>query len=383
MIDAASSTAHCPLCRSGAAALTLPHPSRSMLSDGRVIPRALTKMSCLACGSAFHASSTTEADIRAIYDDDYTLASAAPKSDAARARAYGDWICSEFNPPTAILEIGCGSGALLSELLQTWPDAHACGVDPALPKTTQSQRNITLVRGFVEDIPTGAGPFDLIVAVNVIEHTTSPSAFLRSLHDHLAPNGRIVVICPDGHSPNVELLFFDHLYSLTRDGLRICGRVAALAAEKQMPAPNNIGDFQMSVFTRQTDNSHAPPADATNAARLHSDRQSYLDGWRMLDQFLLERSRSTADLLSFGAGQTAALLRAYAPQTWARVASLVLDDPTEAWNLGPPVALYRHTVQTPGRPTLIATTPRVQQAVARRLERDGLYPVTWNELIPR
>ncbi|WP_354264272.1 class I SAM-dependent methyltransferase [Bradyrhizobium sp. GM2.2] len=378
-----SSTIPCPLCAGSAVALTLPHPSRSMLSDGRVIPRALAKMSCLTCGSAFHASSTADDDIRAIYEDGYELATTAPKSDAARARAYGDWIRTEFNPPNAVLEIGCGSGALLSELLRTWPDARACGVDPALPATAQSQQRLKLVRGFIDDVPAGAGPFDLIVAVNVIEHTTNPSNFLRSLRDHLAPNGYIVIVCPDGHSPNVELMFFDHLYSLTRGGLRICGRGAALATEKQLPAPSTVGDFLMSVFAAQIDDRYTPALRDTDPARLHSERQSYLERWRTLDQFLLDQSRSAAGLLTFGAGQTAALLRAYAPKTWTRIDSLVLDDPPEAWDLGRSVASYRDAVQNPGQAILIATAPPAQQAVARRLERDGLQPITWNELIPR
>lgn len=354
-----------------------------MLSDGRATPRALAKMSCLACGTAFHASSSAENDIRAIYDDNYNLAAAAPKSDAARAQAYGRWIRGECVPPSAILEIGCGSGALLSELRQTWPDADACGVDPALPETARSQQGIRLVRGFIEDVPAGTGPFDLIIAVNVIEHTIDPTAFLRSLRDHLAPDGRIVIICPDGHSPNVELLFYDHLYSLTRGALRICGRRAALATEKQASAPSAIGDFQMSIFAAQTDDRDKPLAQDADSVRLHSERQSYLEHWRTLDQFLLDRSRSATNLLTFGAGQTAALLRTYAPKTWARIDSLVLDDPTEAWDLGQPVASYRDAVQNLRWPTLIATAPHVQEAVARRLERDGLHPITWNELIPR
>ncbi|OAF01216.1 hypothetical protein AYJ54_29490 [Bradyrhizobium centrolobii] len=332
---------------------------------------------------AFHASSTAEEDIRAIYDDDYKLAAAAPKSDAARAQAYGDWIRAECTPPKAILEIGCGSGALLSEFLRSWPDAYAYGVDPALPATAQSQQSIRLMRGFIEDVPTEAGLFDLIVAVNVIEHTIDPSTFLLSLRSRLASNGRIVIICPDGHSPNVELLFFDHLYSLTQGALQICGRSASLATEKQMPAPSDIGDFQMSIFAAATDHRHTPRAHDTNPVELYSERQSYLERWRMLDQLLLDRRQSAADLLAFGAGQTAALLRAYAPETWARIDSLVLDDPTEAWNLGRPVASYRDAVQNPGQPTLIATAPHVQEVVARRLERDGFHTITWNELIPR
>lgn len=353
-----------------------------MLSDGRVVPRALAKMSCLTCGSTLHASRTADEDVRKIYAEAYELAAAAPKSDAARARAYGKWIRTECAPPRAILEIGCGSGALLSELLRAWPDAQACGVDPALPDTARSQGGIRYIRGFVEDVPPDAGPFDLIVAVNVIEHTTDPSRFLRALHDRLAPKGRIVVICPDGHSPNVELLFFDHLYSLTRQALRIAGKAAGLAAEGHFPAPGEVGDFQMTCFAADAGDS-VPPSPPADPARLHHERRSYLEHWRMLDRYLLDRSQSAEDMLGFGAGQTAALLRAYAPETWARIGSLVVDDPSDAWKLERPIASYQDAIQNPGRPVLVATTPHVQNLVARRLERDGLHPITWNELIPR
>jgi len=380
MTSAASTP--CPLCGGAAVALPLPHPRRSMLSDGRVIPRALAKMSCLSCGSAFHASKTASEDIRRIYAEDYTLASASPKSDAARAQAYCGWISAECAPPRAILEIGCGSGALLAELLRTWPEARTYGIDPALPETAHSHAKIQLARGFAENVPADAGPFDLIVAVNVIEHTEDPRAFLRTLRSHLAPDGRIVVVCPDGDTPNVELLFFDHLYSLTRDTLETVGRNASLATKKQMPAPREIGDFQMAIFAAAADNRDALPACTEDLARLHSERQSYLERWGALDRFLLDRSQSSTSLAAFGAGQTAALLRAYAPESWSRVDTLVLDQPDEAWMLERPVASYRDALQYPGRAVLVATASRVQDAVAGRLSRDGLHPITWNELIP-
>jgi SAM-dependent methyltransferase len=354
-----------------------------MLSDGRVISRALAKMSCIVCGSAFHASKTADEDIRAIYAEDYTLAAAAPKSDAARARAYANWIRAECSPPRAVLEIGCGSGALVSELARSWPGVHACGVDPALPETALSQPNTRFARGFVESVPADAGPFDLIISVNVIEHTTDPVAFLRSLRSHLAPRGRIVVICPNGNSPNVELLFFDHLYSLTQDALRTCGGRARLAAERQSLAPKEIGDFQMTIFADAADDRDVALADGAESAELHSERQAYLERWQMLDQSLLYRSRSATELVAFGAGQTAALLRAYAPETWMRVGSLVLDDPAEAWNLERPIASYRDVVQNPGQTVLVAVTPHAQEAVGRRLKGEGFHPITWNELIPR
>ena len=68
-----------------------------MLSDGRVIARTLAKLSCMVCGGAFHASETSRTDIRKLDGSGYALAGAAPKSDAARARAYCRWIQSEWS----------------------------------------------------------------------------------------------------------------------------------------------------------------------------------------------------------------------------------------------------------------------------------------------
>ena len=351
-----------------------------MLSDGRIIPRAIEKMSCLACGSAFHASATANEDIRTIYEKEYQLAASSPKSDAARARAYCSWIMGECSAPRKILEIGCGSGALLSEFLRVWPSAHGYGIDPALPGDERSQDNIRLARGFVEDIPQDAGDFNLIVAVNVIEHTPDPGAFLEALRRRLAPNGRIVIICPVAESPNVELLFFDHLYSLTPNALRIASETASLAIKKQALAPRQIGDFQMIVLDAA--GTGISQQNEQSASDLHSKRQSYLHRWRVLDQVLIDRSKSSSRLVAFGGGQTAALLRAYAPRTWARIESIVLDDPSEAWTLGPPIALYEDAVQDPVGMVLVATSPHVQNAIAERLNREGLLPITWNDIVP-
>jgi SAM-dependent methyltransferase len=373
----------CPLCGGNSAALPLPHPSQSMLSDGRIIARTLAKLSCMACGAAFHASETSRPDIREIYGSDYALAGAAPKSDAARARAYCRWIQSECSTPRSILEIGCGSGALLGDLLSAWPAAKGYGIDPALPKAGRSDDRIRLERGFVEDIPRNWQGFDLIVAVNVVEHVSSPGAFLAALQPRLAPNGKIVIVCPAAEPPNVELLFFDHLYSLTPTALRAACKPTSLVAGKQTSAPREIGDFQMLVFNRADDASGTSLQWDGPSPDLYARRQSYLERWSELDQTLLDRSKPGARLVAFGAGQTAALLRAYAPRTWARVGLIMLDDINEAWTLGPPIASYQDAVQNlAAAEVLIAASPHAQTAIADRLRNDGMRPIEWNDLIP-
>jgi SAM-dependent methyltransferase len=369
----------CPLCAGPAAALTLPHPGQSMLSDGRLIQRPLAKLSCLSCGAAFHASAMSSDEARTIYDDAYTLAGASPKSDAQRARAYRNWISAECAAPRHILEVGCGSGALLAELVQSWPGARGFGLDPALPDTAPAHDGVRLVRGFTEDIPEDAGRFDLIIAVNVIEHTAAPGAFLKALRSHLAPDGRIVIICPEARPPNLELLFFDHLYSLTPAALGAASTAASLAVSKHVPAPREIGNFQMVILEANAASPVTPPA--VSPADLRAERQDYLGRWARLDQALLERAPANARLLAFGGGQTAALLRAYAPRTWSRIDAIAVDEPAEAWTLGPAVVPYQDAIRRPGSSMLVATSPHVQALLAERLRRDGLRPIVWNDLI--
>lgn len=350
-----------------------------MLSDGRVVRHQLAKMSCLGCGAAFHASAMTDAEIRTIYDDDYTLAQWSPKSDALRARAYCSWIRAEAATPLNVLEVGCGSGALLSELLAAWPEANGFGLDPALPDAGRSNGRLRLARGTAEEIPLDGKWFDLIIAVNVIEHTLAPATFLKALRSRLAPNGQIIIICPDTHPANLELLFFDHFYSLTAPALLVASKAASLAIRKQVSAPREIGNFQMVVLKADAARPVTPPLNSPSD--LHAERHDYLARWARLDQTLLDRAAPCSRLVAFGCGQTAALLRAYAPRTWSLIDAIAVDDPSDAWRLGPVVVPYHEVRQRPGCSVLVATSPHVQTAVAGRLSQDDLRPITWNDLI--
>jgi rRNA maturation protein Nop10 len=63
--------ASCPLCGGKTIVLPVPNPEQSVISDGRMVARALKKLSCLACGAACHASNPSPDDIKAIYARDY------------------------------------------------------------------------------------------------------------------------------------------------------------------------------------------------------------------------------------------------------------------------------------------------------------------------
>jgi SAM-dependent methyltransferase len=373
----------CPVCDGEARPLCVPHVKQSILSDGRVILHELRKSSCVECGAAFHASGLSPKTVHAIYDSGYSLAQVAQKSDIERARAYARWIQTVCPIPRSVLEIGCGSGALLRELSKTWPETVSFGVDPALSCADRSDPRVRLERGFAEDIPTDLSNFDLIIAVNVIEHALNPNNFLTSLRSRLASNGTIIIVCPAAYPPNSEMLFFDHLYSFTSYALSLAVVGTTLAARNHLRAPATIGDFQMVTFEIDTANQPMDPNHFRHSfAELWSKRQDYLNSWHHLDRNLLDRARSAARLIAFGGGQTAALLRAYAPETWARVELMLLDDVEEAWQLAIPAASYRDNVTNlKDAMILVATSPLVQGVIAERLRSDGLRPIRWDDLI--
>lgn len=372
----------CPVCNGKALPVRTPHPERSVYSDGRVALHALAKSSCIACGSAFHAHTLSHDMIRTIYGGEYGLPGIAPKSDAARSRAYAGWIKDACSVPGSVFEVGCGSGALLRELAAAWPQATCFGVDPALPETERSDPRVRLERGFIEDAPRNLANFDLIIAVNVIEHAPDPVSFLASLRSRLALAGKLVIVCPAAEPPNSELLIYDHLFSLTPNALGLAAAKAALTVRQQhVCAPGAIGDFQMITFGLET----SPPVLQASGPAFHAlwaERDDYLRCWEQLDQVLSDRSRSASRLVAFGGGQAAALLRAYAPHTWARIELIVLDDVNEAWSLGLPVASYEKAIPNlRSAAILIAASPRVQGVIAERLQRDGLQSIRWDDLI--
>ncbi|MGB9365913.1 MAG: class I SAM-dependent methyltransferase [Xanthobacteraceae bacterium] len=339
-----------------------------MLSDGRIVDEPLDRLSCLACGATSHA---VPMDPRRFYTPDYRLPRMAVASDAARAKAYAAWIVSLTPRPRRLLEVGCGSGALIRELAERWPDVACVGVDPALPVEFTSER-VTLRRGTIADLPDAR--FDLVIAINVIEHAFSPHDFLSSLGARLVPDGRIVVVCPDAAIPNVELLFLDHVHSLMPRAIATAAEPLSLAGHH--PAPPAIGDFQAFVFGLGDD---ATQGTFLDFRALAEGRHRYLASWQELDERLLSRL-SNRRHVAFGAGQMAALIRAYAPGAWARLERLIVDDPSDAWDLGKPVTSPRSLDDAT---VLIATASRSQARVARRLAQDGVCSIRFDDIVPR
>jgi hypothetical protein len=109
-----------------------------------------------------------------------------------------------------------------------------------------------------------------------------------------------------------------------------------------------------------------------------TNRIEYLQAWRDLDASLLQRCPS--QLVAFGAGEAAGLLRIYAPQTWSRVRAVTLDDGSGDY-AGLPVSDYASLKPDTSQAVLLATRPAAQDTLVARLEADGHVPIRWDDLV--
>lgn len=106
------------------------------------------------------------------------------------------------------LDVGCGAGLLAEPLARlgaevTGVDAAAENVAVALAHADASGLAIDYRAGELDTL--GLGRFDLVTAMEVIEHVADKAAFLAGLARHLAPGGLMILSSPN-RTPQSRLL---------------------------------------------------------------------------------------------------------------------------------------------------------------------------------
>lgn len=102
-----------------------------------------------------------------------------------------------IDPTESVLDVGCGTGALLNQLSTCYPEAGLAGVDPS-PEMLSIARDrlpatIELKQGWAEDIPYSDNAFDTVVSCNVFHFIRQPHLALNEMFRVLRPKGQLVI----------------------------------------------------------------------------------------------------------------------------------------------------------------------------------------------
>jgi SAM-dependent methyltransferase len=105
-------------------------------------------------------------------------------------------ICTTLNTPNPrILDVGCGTGANL-KMLAGFGTAEGVDISPQAVDFCR-ERGLDLVKlGAVEQLPYESDSFELVTALDVIEHLDDDVAGLLEMRRVLSRDGRILVFVP-------------------------------------------------------------------------------------------------------------------------------------------------------------------------------------------
>jgi len=183
----------------------------------------------------------------------------------------------------------------------------------------------------------------------------------------------MVIVCPDGARPGLDLLFVDHVFSFGREHVGTLLSRAGLQRLGASQAPRSLGAFQMAIGRRrdvlEKSTISAPPR--------VEDATRYLERWKQLDDRL--QTRIEGPLVCFGAGEAAGLLRAYAPRTWTSVRACTIDGaPQGQFGELPIIPLDAVPADSS---ILVGVRPFDQPRLAQRLAERFRRVVTWYDLV--
>ncbi|GAB6039371.1 class I SAM-dependent methyltransferase [Endothiovibrio diazotrophicus] len=149
---------------------------------------------------------------------------------AARSWRLLERVLDDFStrPRGALLDFGCGNGAMLRTASKLLPGWWLDGVEPHGDSraAVASIDGVRRVYGTLDEV---TGDYRMISLIHSLEHVEEPVSLLRALGSHLADDGILVVEVPFHCINPFELLVADHRTHFDLHSLRRAVGAAGLA----------------------------------------------------------------------------------------------------------------------------------------------------------
>ena len=105
----------------------------------------------------------------------------------------------------AVLDVGCGFGALLAALSSRFEEALGLELDAELAAAARRAYRVQVVTDRLEELDRADGSVDLVTMNQILEHIDDPRPLMKAAHRLLAPGGVLWISVPQGASLGLAL----------------------------------------------------------------------------------------------------------------------------------------------------------------------------------
>lgn len=157
---------------------------------------------CTGCGLVFRHPLPSPEELDELYRRLYSsrrLSDGATnlESDSVALENHARFLTHTLPAARSVLDFGAGTGYLASLLRTRDLEVDALETSENARRAAREQHGVSAWSSLEELIRQGRGHYDLIVAVEVVEHLTQPWTDLRALHDLLRAGGHLYLSTPN------------------------------------------------------------------------------------------------------------------------------------------------------------------------------------------
>lgn len=374
--------------------LTNPNLNYSITTAGRILSQPLGKAQCKNCGFVQRINSEFLGNSD-YYEKDYASYYERPGTHKFHKNRYSEiiqWMCSIISPGhkiNRIMDVGCGQGWAMQAIKEKFPNAEVTGIEPsAFNSARTKEKGFSVYEGKIEKLDISE-KYDLVYANNVIQHVNDARKFLISLASIVKDDGIIIITCPDGSKPNVELLWSDQNFSFLPEHLINLCKESGFTYYNWVSSPKSasLPSAQMIFLTKNSlynmASSSCPDDLEVNLSEIYEKRNQYLSSLSRVAVFLNEKIKDYSIVYNFGASYWSSVLAAFCPDYWNKVTACLIDDAEDNVDfIGKKVSSLSKIDLKENFIIVIGTSPAWHQAVKNKLSSCNIRNViVWDHII--
>ncbi len=167
-------------------------------------PRCFQAVRCLRCGTvrldprpspeemSAHYAPTTYARAE---EDGTGIGERLDETNRRSAMRFSEWVGQTAE--RRLLDIGCGDGRFLRQMVELGWTGEGLEVDPVAAELARRRTGLQIHGETLEESVLTPGSFDLVTMVHVLEHVPDPRATLAAVRNLLADGGWVGIAIPN------------------------------------------------------------------------------------------------------------------------------------------------------------------------------------------